>query len=124
MPTIRFPSCRLAWTSTAAARAKSRSEEHSMARSRKNEKGQATLILVLALGLVLVGGMGLAIDGANLYHQQQMAQVAADAAATAAAMSIFRGNYVHSPAEVTDFPVNTSFTCTTTDTRLPCQFAR
>ncbi len=95
-----------------------------MARSRKNEKGQATLILVLALGLVLVGGMGLAIDGANLYHQQQMAQVAADAAATAAAMNIFRGNYVHSPPEVTDFPVNTSFTCTTTATRLPCQFAR
>ena len=92
--------------------------------SMKNEKGQATLILVLAMGLVLVGGMGLAIDGARLYNQMQMAQVAADATATSSAMSIFQGNNVHSPAQATDFPMSGTITCGTGDTQLPCQYAR
>ena len=93
-----------------------------MAKSRR-EKGQALPLLVLALGLLLLGGLGLAIDGANLYAEGQMAQVAADAAATAGAMSIFQG--VDIAGKPTYFSTAAAgFTCSTTDAKLPCQYAR
>lgn len=93
-----------------------------MAKSRR-EKGQALPLLILALGLLLLGGLGLAIDGANLYAEGQMAQVAADAAATAGAMSLLQG--VDVSGKTTYFSTAaTGFTCSTTDAKLPCQYAR
>ncbi len=91
------------------------------ARSR-SEKGQALPLLIVALGLFLLGGMGLAIDGAQLYAQGQLAQSAADAAATAAALSIFQG--VNVSGSATFFSTASAFTCTTSDAKLPCQYAR
>ena len=55
-------------------------------KKRKAEKGQAILLVVVAMAIVLVGGLGLAIDGSQLYAHSQMAQAAADAAALAGAM--------------------------------------
>jgi hypothetical protein len=92
-----------------------------MAKSR-SEKGQAVPIMVIALSLFLVGGLGLAIDTGSLYQQAQRAQVAADAAATAAITSMFQG--VDISTSPTYFSTAATFTCTATDARLPCQYAR
>lgn len=81
----------------------------------KSEKGQAVFVLLIALSLVLVGAMGLVIDGAHLYDELQLAQVAADAAATAGALSMLQGTNTFG---------TTAFTCGTTDTKIPCQYAR
>ena len=78
--------------------------------------------MVLALGLLLLGGLGLAIDGGQLYFQSQMAQVAADAAATAGAMSMFQG--VNIVGKATYFSTVAGFTCGAGDKKLPCQFAQ
>ena len=55
------------------------------------ERGQAVLLLVLGLSFFLIGALGLAIDGGQMYAQRQMAQTAADAAAQAGIMSLFAG---------------------------------
>jgi putative Flp pilus-assembly TadE/G-like protein len=89
-------------------------------RRSRGERGQAALILILALSLVLVGGLGLVIDGSRLYNELQMAQSAADASATAAIMSIFQGVNTGT----THFATTGTITCTTSDTALPCQYAR
>lgn len=60
-------------------------------RKLKREAGQASVLVVLALSIFLVGGLGLAIDGAQLYGHRQKAQTAADAAAEAAMLSVFNG---------------------------------
>ena len=83
---------------------------------RNSEKGQALILTVLALGLVLIGAIGLAVDGAQIYAHREMAQAAADAAAEAEVMSIFQGTLTPTSA--------TTFTCTTTDTRTACIYAR
>jgi putative Flp pilus-assembly TadE/G-like protein len=90
---------------------------------RNREKGQAVPILVIAMSLVLVGGMGLAIDAGNLYQQTQLAQVAADAAATAGISSMFQGvDVVGAPHY---FSTSGTFNCTAgNDTKLPCAYAR
>jgi hypothetical protein len=89
---------------------------------KRSEKGQAILLVVAAMGIFLVGALGLAIDGAQLYGQRGMAQVAADAAAQAAILSIFNGTNVGTNA----FAATTGYThtCTTTDTITPCAHAR
>ena len=89
---------------------------------RQSEKGQAILLVVAAMGIFLVGALGLAIDGAQLYGHRGMAQVAADAAAQAAILSIFNGTNVGSNA----FAATTAYThtCTTTDAITPCAHAR
>ncbi len=46
---------------------------------------------LLALSTFVLGAIGLAIDGSNLFAQRQMIQAAADAAAQAGMMSIFDG---------------------------------
>src|SRR5438132_13964468 len=92
-------------------------------KKRKAEKGQAILLVVVAMAIVLVGGLGLAIDGSQLYAHSQMAQAAADAAAMAGIMSMFQGvNTISTnPAK---FSTAATFTCTTTDAQLPCRYAR
>src|SRR5437773_8542716 len=89
----------------------------------KADKGQAIMLVVVAMGIVLVGGLGLAIDGSQIYAHTQMAQAAADAAAMAGILSMLQGvNTISTnPAK---FPTNATFTCTAADFQLPCQYAR
>src|ERR1019366_2552117 len=93
---------------------------------RKNEKGQAILLVVVAMGIFLVGALGLAIDGAQLFGHRGMAQVAADAAAQAAVLSIFNGTNVGNVPAKNDFAATTAYThtCSTSDATTPCRFAR
>ena len=59
--------------------------------SHAGERG-ASFLLVMALGMALLGIVGLALDGGNLYVTKQRAQAAADAAAQAGVMDLYRGN--------------------------------
>jgi hypothetical protein len=89
------------------------------------EDGQAVLLIIVAMSILLIGALGLAIDGGQMYAQQQMARSAADAAAQAGAMSILRGTNATSAAPFgTGTPPLASSTCTTTDARTPCVYAR
>src|SRR5665647_3077336 len=91
---------------------------------RYGKKGQAVLLVVVAMGIFLIGALGLAIDVSQLFGQQQMAQVAADAAAQAAMLSIFQG--VNDPTKAgsaTNFPI-TGFKCTDYPNSTPCRYAR
>src|SRR6266700_1572144 len=93
---------------------------------RKNEKGQAILLVVVAMGIFLVGALGLAIDGAQLYGHRGMAQVAADAAAQAAILSIFNGTNVGGNAFAATPPYTTTeytTTCTVSPAITPCRYA-
>ena len=76
-------------------------------------------MVVVAMGIFLIGALGLAIDVGQMYAHQQMAQVAADAAAQAGILSIFNGTNVGTNAFG-----STSFTCTTTSALTPCVHAR
>ncbi len=87
------------------------------------ESGQALLLVIVGLSLFVLGALGLAIDGAQLYAHRQMAQTAADAAAQAGAMSIFAGtNATGANPFAIGSPPN-SFICSTTDGRTPCVYA-
>lgn len=77
---------------------------------------------MLAMSIFLLGAVGLATDGSHLYAQRQMAQAAADAAAQAGIMSVFDGT--NGGTLATSFATNASFTCSTTDGRTPCAYAR
>jgi Flp pilus assembly protein TadG len=89
----------------------------------KDEDGQAVVLVALAMGIFLLGAIGLAVDGSILYTQRQMAQAAADAAAQAGIMSIFDGTNGAGAAQFVDTP-GTSFTCSTSDAKTPCVYAR
>ncbi len=86
----------------------------------KEEDGQTIVLAALAMSIFLFGAIGLAIDGAHMYSQRQMAQTAADAAATAGIYTIYGGT---TGAAGTGFSTKGTFTCTTTDTRTPCAYA-
>lgn len=86
----------------------------------RGEEGQAIVIVVLAMSIFLLGAVGLAIDGAHLYSQRQMAQTAADAAAQAGIMSIFDGTNGTGTAS---FSTGSAFTCSASDLRTPCVYA-
>lgn len=90
----------------------------------KEEDGQSIVLVALAMSIFLIGAVGLGFDGSNLYSNRQKAQLAADAAAQAAMMSVFDGTNTANVA-TTGFTATagTSFTCTTTDTRTPCKYA-
>ncbi|HEV8416341.1 MAG TPA: pilus assembly protein TadG-related protein [Bryobacteraceae bacterium] len=90
----------------------------------RGENGQAILLVILGLSIFLIGAVGLAIDGGQMYAQRQMTQAAADAAAEAGIMSVFAGTNVTSA-----FPFGTGsspapFICATGDGRTPCVYAR
>lgn len=78
--------------------------------------------MVLAVGIFLMAAVGLAIDGAHLYAQRQLAQAAADAGAQAGIMSIFDGT---NSSGTHQFPAvsGTVYTCASSDARTPCYFA-
>ena len=90
-------------------------------RKRKGESGQALFIVVAAMSLILIGALGFAVDGAQLFAQRQMAQVAADAAAQAGIMSIFDGT---NGAGTHAFSTSASLTCGTSDAKTPCYYAQ
>lgn len=89
----------------------------------KNEKGQAILLVVVAMGIFLVGALGLAIDGAQLFGHRGMAQVAADAAAQAAILSIYNGTNVGTNAFAPDSTYIHTCTPLPIDAITPCRFA-
>jgi hypothetical protein len=93
---------------------------------RKGQEGQAVLLVVLALGVILCGVLGLAIDGAHIYAQFQLAQCAADAAAEAAALSIFHGTNVTGAHPFATVTPASSFVCTapTNNLTTPCVYAQ
>lgn len=82
---------------------------------RSGEAGQATVLVTLAISIFLLGAVGLAIDGSQLYAQRQMAQRAADAAATAGINSIFNNSSALGTS---------AYYCTATDTTSPCVYVR
>lgn len=87
--------------------------------------GQAVILMVVAMSLFLVGVLGFALDGAQMYAQRQMAQTAADAAAQAGIMSILHGTNATSTYTFgTGATPIASYTCTTSDGRTPCVYAR
>ena len=90
----------------------------------KREDGQAILLVILALGIFLIGTVGLAIDGANLFAQRQMAQTAADASAQAAVLSVFHGTNVTGAHPFATTTPASSYNCTPTDGTTPCAYAR
>jgi Flp pilus assembly protein TadG len=91
-----------------------------LVRKCKNETGQAAILLLVALSIFLLGAVGLAIDGANLYANWQMAQAAADAGAQAGIMSVFYGT---NTAGTHQFSTSSGFPCTSSDPT-PCYYAQ
>jgi Flp pilus assembly protein TadG len=87
--------------------------------------GQALILVVVAAGIFMFGALGLAIDVGQMYAQQQMAQAAADAAASAGILSIMKGTNATSTYTFgTGTPPLASYVCTTSDGRTPCVYAR
>jgi Flp pilus assembly protein TadG len=89
---------------------------------KRKEEGQATVLVMLAMSIFLLGAVGVATDGSHLYAQRQMAQAAADAAAQAGIMSIYYGT--NGGTLSSSFGTGSSFTCSTTDGKTPCYYAR
>jgi len=90
-----------------------------------SKRGQAAIAVLLATSILLLGALGFAIDGAQMYVQRQMAHAAADAAVEAGIMSILDGTNITSayPFGTGATPIASSV-CTTTDGRTPCVYAR
>jgi Flp pilus assembly protein TadG len=87
--------------------------------------GQAIILFIVAMGIVMIGATGLAVDAGQMYAQRQMAQAAADAAASAGILSIMRGTNATSTYTFgTGSTPIASYVCTTTDGRTPCVYAR
>jgi hypothetical protein len=86
--------------------------------------GQAVLLMIVGLSIFLIGALGLALDGAQMYAQQQMARSAADAAAQAGIMSIYRGTNITATSPFGTGGNPAAFTCSTLDGRTPCVYAR
>lgn len=87
--------------------------------------GQAIVLIVVATGIFMIGALGLGIDVGQMYAQKQMAQAAADAAVSAGILSIMKGtNATATYTFGTGTPPLASYTCTTTDGRTPCVYAR
>jgi hypothetical protein len=88
---------------------------------RARENGQAATFLLLVLGIFLLGGIGLAVDLANMWFHRQSAQNAADAACTAAAMDLV--NNANGATNSGGFTPGTAFNCSINSTAAPCQYA-
>jgi Flp pilus assembly protein TadG len=82
-------------------------------RRNRSEGGQAALLVILGVSLFLLGAVGLAVDGSQLYAQRQMAQSTADAAALAGILGIFDGTTT----------ITSAHDCATTETTSPCWYA-
>jgi len=81
--------------------------------------------MVVAMSLFMIGALGLGLDVGQMYAQRQMAQAAADAAASAGILSIMKGTNATSTYTFgTGSTPIASYVCTTTDGRTPCVYAR
>lgn len=89
---------------------------------RQSERGQAVLLVVVAMSLVLLGALGFAIDGSQLFAQRRMAQAAADAAAQAAIMSVYDNTNVPASSHYFD-PSSGVHSCASSDPT-PCYYAQ
>src|SRR5690349_25071864 len=78
------------------------------------ESGQAAVFLMLGIGLFLLGGIGFAVDMANLWMHRQASQNAADAACTAAAMDMV--NVANGATSSGGFTLGTGFNCSSNPT--------
>src|SRR5437764_14858168 len=87
----------------------------------RRENGQAALFLMLGMGLFLMGGIGFAVDMANMWMHRQASQNAADAACTAAAMDMV--NDANGATNSGGFTPGTGFNCSSNATSAPCQYA-
>jgi hypothetical protein len=83
----------------------------------REEQGSVLIMTTLAI-VVVMGIVGLAMDGGAMYVARENAQAAADAAAQAGVMDMYRGL---SPSGGT---YGSAHTCTTTDNWPPCRYAR
>ncbi len=72
----------------------------------------------------MLAALGLAIDLSMLYGHLQMAQSAADGAAQAGALSLFRGTNATGPNSFAVSTPASQYSCSTTDGTVPCAFAR
>jgi hypothetical protein len=94
-------------------------------RKPRRESGQAVILVVVVFSVVMIGALGFALDGSHLYAQRQMAQTAADAAAQAGILSIYKGT---NSTSAHPFTSNGTFTCTvppaSLDLRTPCVYAQ
>ncbi|HKO19245.1 MAG TPA: pilus assembly protein TadG-related protein, partial [Acidobacteriaceae bacterium] len=97
---------------------------HPQSRVLEREEGQSVVLVVLAMGIFLIGAVGLGFDGSHLYSERMRAQLAADAAAQAAMMSVFDGTYNAGAAQ---FPVSSggNYVCGSTlaTASTPCVYA-
>jgi hypothetical protein len=89
-----------------------------------SQNGHAVILVVVAMSIFVIGALGLAIDGGQMYAQRQMAQAAADAAAQAGIMSIYRGTNATSSSPFGIGASPAAFVCAVADTRTPCVYAR
>ncbi len=87
----------------------------------RTHSGQALILTLFALSIFLLGALGFGIDVSHLYSQRQLAQAAADAAATAGVHSIY--GKTNTAAYNNDYG-SADFDCTATDLRTPCLYAR
>src|SRR5690349_2309595 len=78
------------------------------------ESGQAAVFLMLGMGLFLLGGIGFAVDMANMWMHRQASQNAADAACTAAAMDMV--NDANGATNSGGFTAGTGFNCSSNPT--------
>jgi len=89
---------------------------------RDAERGQTMIFVLLILGFFLLAAAGFAVDFANLWFHRQTAQNVADAACTAGAMDML----IDSTSSVTSqggFTPGTAFSCSTTSSAAPCEYA-
>jgi Flp pilus assembly protein TadG len=87
-----------------------------------DEEGQSIVLVVLAMSIFLIGAVGLGFDGSHLYSERQKAQLAADAAAQAAMMSIF-DNTNSIATNTAKFGTGATFDCSTLPNSTPCKYA-
>lgn len=83
-----------------------------------SEEGSVLLMTAITM-LVVIGIIGLSLDGGTMYVNQVKAQAAADAAAQAGVMDMYRGTNSAGGAAY-----GSAHSCTTTDSWTPCWYAR
>jgi Putative Flp pilus-assembly TadE/G-like len=91
-------------------------------RRRSRQDGQAAVFLLLGMGLFLLGGIGLAVDMANLWMHREAAQNAADAACTAAAADMV-SDAQNGITNAGGFTPGSAFLCSNNSSAAPCQYA-
>ncbi len=93
---------------------------------RYSDRGQVTVFIILVLAIFMLGFFGFAVDLTNLWFHRQAAQVAADAACTAAGMDIYyekEGLVPATPPSALSYPRSGTFSCNDYPDSSPCKYA-